>query len=57
MRTALEAMAAALEAAIELEEVSRLLLLLGDRPLQLLPDGEPERLAARYDSVWTVPSS
>ena len=55
--TAAASMAAALEAAIELEEVSRLLLLLGDRPLQLLPDGEPERLAARYDSVWTVPSS
>jgi 3-dehydro-4-phosphotetronate decarboxylase len=54
--TAAASMAAAVDAAVELEEVSRLLLLLGDRPLQLLPEGEPGRLAERYDSVWTVPA-
>lgn len=52
--TAGESMATAIAAAVELEEVSRLVLLLGDRPVDLLPDGEAEHLAATYGSYWTA---
>ena len=45
-------MDAAIDAAVELEEVSRLLLLLGAKQPELLPDGEPERLAERYGTSW-----
>jgi 3-dehydro-4-phosphotetronate decarboxylase len=47
-------MRAAVEAAVELEEVCALLLLLGDREPRLLADGEARELAARYGSPWEV---
>ncbi|PYY53186.1 aldolase [Curtobacterium sp. MCSS17_011] len=47
-------MADAIAAAVELEEVCRLMLLLGDRPLTLLPEGEAEHLAEKYGSYWTA---
>lgn len=46
-------LAAASEAAVEIEEVAALLLLLGPRPARLLTPEESETLAARYDSCWT----
>lgn len=45
-------MDAAIDAAVELEEVSRLLLLIGGKEPQLLPTGEAERLAERYGTSW-----
>jgi ribulose-5-phosphate 4-epimerase/fuculose-1-phosphate aldolase len=47
-------MSAAVDAAIELEEVCALLLLIGDRPARLLSDAEAIELAERYDSPWSV---
>ncbi|GGX89796.1 class II aldolase/adducin family protein [Streptomyces minutiscleroticus] len=44
---------AAVEAAVEIEEVSALLLLLGDRPARLLTHEEAGALAAAHGSVWT----
>lgn len=44
--------AEALDAAIELEEAAKLLLLLGDRPVNTLGDADALRLARRYDSPW-----
>lgn len=52
---AASSMAAAIDAATELEEVSRLLLLLGQHPRNLLPTGEPQHLAELYGTSWTVP--
>ncbi|MEU6672701.1 class II aldolase/adducin family protein [Streptomyces sp. NPDC046925] len=43
---------AALDAAVEIEEVSALLLALGDRPARLLTTGEAEELAERHHSYW-----
>jgi ribulose-5-phosphate 4-epimerase/fuculose-1-phosphate aldolase len=48
-----QSLAPAVDAAIELEEVSKLLLLLGERAVNLLPEGEAEHLAAKYGSAWT----
>jgi 3-dehydro-4-phosphotetronate decarboxylase len=45
-------MRAAVEAAVELEEVCALLLLLGDRERRLLTEDEARELAARYGSPW-----
>jgi 3-dehydro-4-phosphotetronate decarboxylase len=44
---------AATEAAVEIEEVSALLLLLGAHPPRLLTTAEAEALAERYGSCWT----
>ncbi|MFJ2509622.1 class II aldolase/adducin family protein [Streptomyces griseoviridis] len=44
---------AAAEAAVEIEEVSALLLLLGPRAGRLLTSEESEALAVRYGSCWT----
>ncbi|MGW7353700.1 class II aldolase/adducin family protein [Streptomyces sp. NPDC054784] len=46
-------LASALEAAIEVEEVSALLLALGERPARLLSTAEATALAARHGSCWT----
>ncbi|MBO3677220.1 class II aldolase/adducin family protein [Streptomyces sp. NEAU-YJ-81] len=46
-------MSAAVAAAIELEEVSALLLLLGDRTPRLLPPDVVRSLARRYGSPWS----
>ncbi|SOD62640.1 Ribulose-5-phosphate 4-epimerase/Fuculose-1-phosphate aldolase [Streptomyces zhaozhouensis] len=46
-------MAAAVAAAVELEETSRLLLLLGQHPHRVLTPAEATALAARYGSHWT----
>lgn len=43
---------AAVDAAVEIEEVSALLLALGDRPARLLTDEEAGELARRYGSCW-----
>ncbi|NJQ05742.1 class II aldolase/adducin family protein [Streptomyces lonarensis] len=45
-------MAAAVDAAVELEETSRLLLLLGGRDPRLLTAAEAGHLAERYGSHW-----
>ncbi|OON74680.1 class II aldolase/adducin family protein [Streptomyces tsukubensis] len=45
-------MGAAVDAAVELEEVSALLLALGERPARLLTPAEAEVLAAKYGSPW-----
>ncbi|TKG69719.1 class II aldolase/adducin head domain-containing protein [Prauserella endophytica] len=42
----------ALDAAIELEEASKLLLLLGDRPIRTLGESGGVRLGERYGSPW-----
>ncbi|WP_233520411.1 hypothetical protein [Prauserella sp. PE36] len=42
----------ALDAAIELEEASKLLLLLGDRPIRTLEESSGVRLGERYGSPW-----
>ena len=47
-------MRSAVEAAVELEEVSALLLLLGEREPRLLRDAEIRDLTSRYDSVWDL---
>ncbi|MFE3738826.1 class II aldolase/adducin family protein [Streptomyces sp. NPDC059096] len=44
---------AATEAAVEIEEVSALLLLLGAHPTRLLTTAEAAALAAKYGSYWT----
>ncbi|MFF5991177.1 class II aldolase/adducin family protein [Prauserella flavalba] len=44
--------AEALDAAIELEEASKLLLLLGDRPIRTLEESDAVRLGERYGSPW-----
>ncbi|MBK1787733.1 class II aldolase/adducin family protein [Prauserella cavernicola] len=44
--------AEALDAAIELEEACKLLLLLGDRPIRTLGESDALRLAERYGSPW-----
>ncbi|OEV07924.1 class II aldolase/adducin family protein [Streptomyces nanshensis] len=51
--TAGRTMSAAVAAATELEEVSALLLLLGDRTPRLLPPGVAASLARRYGSPWS----
>ncbi|PKA38183.1 class II aldolase/adducin family protein, partial [Streptomyces sp. SM8] len=43
---------AAVDAAVEIEEVSALLLALGDRPARLLTEEEAGELAQRYGSCW-----
>src|SRR4051812_30807368 len=45
-------MAAAADAAVELEEVCRLLLLLGGREPRLLSASEAAELAGRYGAPW-----
>lgn len=45
-------MARAVEAAVELEEVSALLLALGERSPRLLTPEEADALAEKYDSPW-----
>lgn len=45
---------AAVEAAVELEEVSALHLLLGERQQRLLEKGEIAELTARYGSPWDI---
>ncbi|MGW2280295.1 class II aldolase/adducin family protein [Streptomyces sp. NPDC001770] len=45
-------MGAAVESAVELEEVCALLLALGDRPARLLDPEESALLAAKYASPW-----
>ncbi|MEU4659288.1 class II aldolase/adducin family protein [Streptomyces sp. NPDC023723] len=44
---------AATEAAVEVEEVCALSLLLGDRPVRLLTPDEATALAAKYGTYWT----
>lgn len=44
----------AVGAAVELEETSRLAVMLGGRAATLLPEGEPERLAKRYGTAWAT---
>lgn len=53
--TAGRSLAEAVDAAVELEEVSRLLLLLGETPARLLTDEETSHLAGAYGSPWTPP--
>jgi 3-dehydro-4-phosphotetronate decarboxylase len=50
-------MAAAVDAAIELEEVCTLLLSIGDRPMRVLTPAETAELAEKYDSPWMTPVS
>jgi len=45
-------LAAALDAAVELEEVCRLALLTSGRPVVPLPDGAARELAERYGTPW-----
>jgi ribulose-5-phosphate 4-epimerase/fuculose-1-phosphate aldolase len=47
-------MAAAVDAAIELEEACKILLLLGTKPARYLTHGEAFTLAATYSSPWTA---
>ena len=47
-------MAAAVEAAIELEEACKLLLLLGTKPARCLTSREALALASAYSSPWTA---
>jgi L-fuculose-phosphate aldolase len=49
-------MAAAVEAAIELEEACKLLLLLGEKPARYLTGQEALTLASTYSSPWTASS-
>jgi ribulose-5-phosphate 4-epimerase/fuculose-1-phosphate aldolase len=46
-------MAAAVDAAIELEEACKILLLLGAKPARYLTGREAATLASRYSSAWT----
>ncbi|WP_320782111.1 class II aldolase/adducin family protein [Streptomyces sp. CRN 30] len=46
-------LAAAAEAAVEVEETCALSLLLGDRPVRLLTPPEAAALAAKYGTYWT----
>ena len=45
-------MSAAVDSAVELEEVSALLLTIGDRPSRLLTADEARALAGAYGSPW-----
>ncbi|MDQ1597444.1 MAG: 3-dehydro-4-phosphotetronate decarboxylase [Microbacteriaceae bacterium] len=47
-------MGTAVEAAIELEEACKLLLLLGTKPARYLTSGEALALASTYSSSWTA---
>jgi ribulose-5-phosphate 4-epimerase/fuculose-1-phosphate aldolase len=47
-------MAAAVEAAIELEEACKILLLLGTKPARYLTGREASTLASTYSSPWTT---
>lgn len=54
--TAGTSLRAAVEAAVEVEEVSALLLLLGEQPVRLLTQEEAMTLAGKYGSCWTGPA-